>query len=107
MEIIFFLVGQCRHVIRHDATEPIHSFLHFVLTREYAKRNEQVIGDDRQFTHSLTHSLDPSRRCQLYPNNYVKIIKFDPIIMQSFFFFELEIRFFFCLHLLKVVTFNF
>ena len=35
------------------------------LTREYAKRNEWVIGIDAIFTHSPTHSLDPSLRCKL------------------------------------------
>ena len=29
------------------------------LTREYAKRNERVIGDDGKFTHSLAHSITP------------------------------------------------
>ena len=47
------------------------------LTREYAKRNERVIGVDCNFTYSLAHSLarsithsltrllDPSLRCKL------------------------------------------
>ena len=36
------------------------------LTREYAKRNEPVIGDDDIFTQSLTRSIPPLLRCKLF-----------------------------------------
>ena len=36
-----------------------------ILTRQYAKRNERVIGIDGNFTHSVTRSLDPSLTCKL------------------------------------------
>ena len=32
----------------------------FFFTREYAKRNERVIGDDGKYTHSLTRTLTHS-----------------------------------------------
>ena len=37
----------------------------YFFTRKYAKRNEQVTGDDGNFTHSLTRSPVPSFSCKL------------------------------------------
>ena len=39
-----------------DQSANIVRFFPSLLTREYAKRNERVIGDDGKFTHSLHHS---------------------------------------------------
>ena len=51
-----------KRMIMKVITECRDTLVHLVFNREYAKRNERVIGYGRQF-HSLTHSLT---RCTIF-----------------------------------------
>ena len=70
------------------------------LTREYAKRNEWVIGEDSQFTHSLAHAIHHLDVNFIHISTYVMQIS-SSLAQDIFSNWKLLFSFFF------VVTFNF